>query len=125
MVDTSFSDMSSKDRPTDNRGIAANEVLVCGAVLQVHGALQDGVAIDFVTVTGRELFPPDSNFLSHSSKALFPLASAHGDENIGRRTTDGYFVKSSIAGQRYCLCKVTGYRYDYKYVHASELHSLF
>ena len=124
MVDTSFSDMSSKDRLTDNRGCAANEVLICGPVLQVHGMLQDGVGIDFVTVTGREQFPPTSSIFRHSSKALIPLESVQGDENIGRRTSDGHFVKSATADQRYSLCKVTGHRYDYKYVQASELHSL-
>ena len=52
MADTSYSDISSKDRPTDDRGVAACEVLICGPVLQVHGALQDGERIDYVTVTG-------------------------------------------------------------------------
>ena len=124
MVDTSFSDMSSKERPTDNRGRAANEVLVCGPVLQVHGMLQDGVAIDFVTVTGREQFPSSPSIFRHASKALIPLESVRGDENIGRRTSDGHFVKSATADHRYSLCKVTGRDYKYSYVDAAELPAL-
>ena len=124
MADTSFSDMSSRDRPTDNRGVAACEVLICGPVLHVHGTLQDGVETDFVTVTGREMFQPSSRIFNRASLSSTTLESVQGDENIGRRTKDGYFVKSAISGKRYSLCKVSGYKYDYKYVHSSELPAL-
>ena len=124
MADTSFSDMSSRDRPTDNRGVAACEVLICGPVLHVHGTLQDGVVTDFVTVTGREVFQPSARIFDRSSQSSTTLESVEGDDNIGRLTKDGYFVKSAVAGKRYSLCKVSGYNYDYKYVHASELPDL-
>jgi hypothetical protein len=125
MADTSFSDMSSKDRPTDNRGVAASEVLVCGPVLQVHGLLQDSVPTNFVTVTGRDDFQPSSQIFSASLKSFAPLDSFVGDGNIGQRTKDGYFVKSACSDHRYLLCKVSGYKYDYKYVDVTELPSLF
>jgi hypothetical protein len=124
MADTSFSDMSSKDRPTDNRGVAACEVLICGPVLHVHGNLQDGVLMDFVTVAGREKFQPTAPIFKRSSSSFAPLEHVQGDDNIGRRTQDGYFVKSATADQRYSLCKVSGYKYDYKYVDCSQLPSL-
>ena len=124
MADTSFSDMSSKDRPTDNRGVAACEVLICGPVLHVHGSLQDSVAINFVTVTGRELFAPSTAILDRSSQRFTALDSVAGDCNIGRVTACGYLVKSATADRRYSLCKISGYKYDYKYVDASELPSL-
>ncbi len=125
MADTSFSDMSSKDRPTDNRGVAASEVLICGPVLHVHGLLQDSVQMDFVTVTGRENFPPSTQIFDRVSKSVKLLESFQSDENIGRPTKDGYFVKSATADHRYSLCKVSGYKYEYKYVDAAELSSLF
>jgi hypothetical protein len=124
MADTSFSDMSSKDRPTDNRGIAASEVLICGPVLHVHGNLHDGVTMDFVTVTGREKFQPTAPIFNRASLSFTPLECVQGDDNIGRRTQDGFFVKSATADQRYSLCKVSGYKYDYKYVEFSQLPSL-
>lgn len=125
MADTSFSDMSSKDRPTDNRGVAANEILICGPVLHVHGNLQDGEVMDFVTVTGRELFPPSVGIFNRSTRSSTLLERVQGDKNIGLPTKDGYFVKSAIANGRYSLCKVSGYKYEYKRVDAAELPSLF
>lgn len=125
MADTSFSDMSSKDRPTDNRGVAASEILICGPVLHVHGNLQDGEGMDFVTVTGRELFEPSVGIFNRSSQSSTLLESVQGDKNIGLLTKDGYFVKSAIANRRYSLCKVSGYKYEYKRVDAAELPSLF
>lgn len=124
MADTSYSDMSSKGRPTDNRGVAASEVLICGPVLQVHGLLQDSVAMDFVTVTGREGFEPSAQIFNRTLKCFAPLDSFHGDENIGKPTQDGFFVKSATADRRYSLCKVTGRDYLYKYVDAAEMPSL-
>lgn len=52
------------------------------------------------------------------------LELVQGDDCIGRRTQDGYFVKSATADQRYSLCKVSGYKYEYKYVPSFELTSL-
>jgi hypothetical protein len=124
MADTSFSDMSSKDRPTDNRGVAACEVLICGPVLHVHGSLQDGAAVDYVTVAGREKFQPTAAVFNGSSMSVTALEHVHGDDCIGQRTQDGYFVKSATADRRYSLCKVSGYKYEYKYVDRSELTSL-
>jgi hypothetical protein len=125
MADTSYSDMSSKSRPTDNRGVAASEVLICGPVLQVHGLLQDSVVIDFVTVTGRELFEPSAQIFNRTLKDFAPLKSFDGDENIGKPTQEGFFVKSATADRRYSLCKVMGRDYLYKYVDAADMPSLF
>jgi hypothetical protein len=124
LADTSFSDMSSKDRPTDNRGVAASEVLICGPVLHVHGNLQDGVAIDFVTVVGRDKFQPTAPIFNCSSSSFTTLERVQGDDLIGRRTQDGFFVKSATSDKRYSLCRVSGYKYDYKYVDFSQLPSL-
>jgi hypothetical protein len=124
MADTSFSDMSSKARPTDNRGCAASEVLICGPVLQVHGVLQDSVPVDFVTVTARDLFPPSTPIFMRSLLACSALQDICSDDHIGRPTKDGFFVKSATGDGRYCLCKVSGRDYTYKYVTKDELPSL-
>ena len=119
MADTSYSDMSSKSRPTDNRGVASCEVMICGPVLHVHGLLQDSVAVHFSTVNGRELYQPSVNIFHD-----VPLESFQGDDNIGRPTHDGFFVKSATEDSRYSLCKVSGRDYVYKYVDTAELPSL-
>jgi hypothetical protein len=124
MADTSFSDMSSKARPTDNRGAAASEVLICGPVLQVHGVLQDGVPVDYVTVTARDLFPPSTPIFMRSLNASAALQDIVGDDHIGSPTKDGFFVKSATGDGRYSLCKVCGRDYTYKYVAADDLPSL-
>jgi hypothetical protein len=124
MADTSFSDMSSKERPTDNRGVAVSEVLICGPVLYVHGALHDGVLIDFVTVTGRDQYHPSTHVFDRSSQSFTFLERVKGDEYIGQLTKDGYFVKSATADNRYSLCKVSGFKYEYKYVSLDDLLSL-
>ena len=124
MADTSYSDMSSKSRPTDNRGSAACELLICGPVLQVHGCLQDGVVVDFVTLTSGTQFSPSAQIFNRALKCLAPLETFQSDDHIGRATKDGFFVKSGTADKRYSLCKVTGRDYAYKYVDAAELRSL-
>ena len=124
MADTSYSDISSKDRPTDDRGVAACEVLICGPVLQVHGALQDGERIDYVTVTGQEQFQPSTEIFDRASQSFKPLEHFESDLNIGLPTRDGFFVKSATTDHRYSLCKVSGFRYEYTYVDAMQLPAL-
>lgn len=124
MADTSYSDISSKDRPTDDRGVAACEVLICGPVLHVHGILQDSTPIDFVTVTGQQLFQPSTEIFDRASRSFKPLQHFQGDGNIGMRVADGFFVKSATTDHRYSLCKVSGFKYEYKYVDAAELRAL-
>ena len=121
MADTSYSDISSKHRPTDDRGVAACEVLICGPVLHVHGTLQDAKRIDFVTVTGAEQFQPSTEIFDRASQSFKPLERFQSDPNIGLRTRDGFFVKSATTDHRYSLCKVSGFKYEYTYVDAVEL----
>ncbi len=139
MADTSFSDMSSKSRPTDNRGVAASEVRVCGPVLHVHGTLQDSVPVSFVSVTDRELFPPSTPIFMRPfasaepspapalcSLRAIPLSDVTSDGNIGQLTKGGFFVKSRTAEAepKYLLCKVCGRDYTYEYVCADDLPAL-
>ena len=48
----------------------------------------------------------------------------HGDDNIGKATKNGYFVKSATVDHRYSMCKINGFAYEYMYVDAAEMQAL-
>jgi hypothetical protein len=93
-------------------------------VLHVHGILQDSVAVDFVTVTRAGQLQPSTPIFERASRSFKPLEEFHGDDNIGKATKNGYFVKSATVDHRYSMCKINGFAYEYMYVDAAEMQAL-
>lgn len=105
-ADTSYSDIKAND----NRGVAVPVVELVGDSvfdnhLEIWGSLQD--SMEYHNVFHR----------IHEDGVDVTV----GDENLGRRLSDAYWVKATTNQQQYQLCRGSGRNVEYKYVPVADV----